>query len=73
MEKESILNQREVYILDRTESLNIREKQLESERLQLEADRRTFLEEKCILDLKRAAISNREEVHDFTKLASKLT
>jgi hypothetical protein len=73
MEKESILNQREVYILDRTESLNKREKQLESERLQLEADRRACLEEKCILDLKRAAISTREEVHDFTKLASKLT
>jgi hypothetical protein len=62
MEKESILDQREVYILDRIESLNRREKQLESERLQLEADRRACLEEKCNLDLKMAAFSTREEV-----------
>lgn len=69
MEKESILNQRELYILDRTEGLNRREKQLEAQRLQLESDRRACLEEKCNLDLKIAAISTREEVLDMTKQA----
>lgn len=72
LEKESLLNQRELYMLDRAESLNRKEKQLEAEMLQLEADRRAFLEEKCNLDLRITAISTREEVLDITKPASNI-
>lgn len=72
MEKESLLNQRELYMLDQAESLNRKEIQLEAERLQLEADRRAFLEEKCNLDLRITAISTREEVLDITKPATNI-
>lgn len=62
IEKQSLLNQREQYILERLENLSQFEKKLEEEKSIFEGERKALTDERSKLDLNIAALAIREEV-----------
>ncbi|XP_042484737.1 protein CROWDED NUCLEI 4-like [Macadamia integrifolia] len=61
LDGQALLNQREEYILGRSQELNCREKELDTLKENIENKYRAFNEGKSNLDLKMTALSKREE------------
>lgn len=62
MAAQTLLNQRQEYISERSKELSCFEKELEKTKTNLEEEHRALREEKSDLDLKIAALATREEV-----------
>lgn len=63
---QTLLNQREEYIFERSKELSFFEKELEEARRNLEEKHRALKEGNSNLDLKMAGLASREEVSLFS-------
>lgn len=63
LEGQALLNQREDYILSRSQELNRLEKEYESSKADIDKERRGLNEERSNLELTVASLSAREEVY----------
>ena len=62
LDGQSLLNQREEYVFNRSQELTRLEKQLEASKLDVENERKVLFEKKQDLDLLQTSLSAREEV-----------
>lgn len=68
LDGQALLNQREEYILSKTQELNRFEKELEESRANIENERRAIHDEKSKLQLSEASLSKREEAVNRMKI-----
>lgn len=68
LDGQALLNQREEYILSKTQELSRSEKELEELRASIENERRAVHDEKSKMQLYEASLSKREEVNSFPLL-----
>lgn len=66
LDGQASLNQREDYILSRTQEISRLEKELQVSRVNLEEERKALKNEKYNLDLKAASLDARDEVQYIT-------